>query len=177
MDVSKILEIVKPEQEREVLSEFLNCLYADNPVKYELESRKPHEPDVLVKLPEKEEYYELARILDYKLIKLRLKALEVAPKQVRVNASKFGLPERDIVKSKLKKSYITNSKDLHLLLYYDKGILNGGYPSVKLSQLYIYNDKISPLLEDGSIFKNIYIFDRRSQKILWSSSGNNMISN
>ena len=167
MNIFDLLGFDKPEHERQVLSEFLICLYNGKPIDYTLDSRKPKEPDVLVKRPEKEEYYELARILDYKWINIRLEALTNPGKQGKVSASKFGLTERDIVKSKLKKTYDTNSKDLHLLLYYDTGILYGGSPPVGL--MIICNDIIRPLLDDDSIFKNIFIFDRRSQEILWKS--------
>lgn len=167
MNILEILGFTKAEHEREVLSDFLKCLYANNNVSYEIESRESPEPDVLVKVSAKEEYYELARILDFRLIWLRLKALMIAPKLVQVDASKFGFPERDIVISKLKKNYTTESKDLNLLLYYDLGILNGGYPPLDLNTL--YNDTIGPLKKDGCIFKTIYIFDRPSQKILWNN--------
>jgi len=167
MNILEILGITKAEHEREVLEEFLACLNAKNPLVYELESKESPEPDVLVIRPEKEEYYELARILDYRLVIFRLKALIIRSAIFQVNAATFGLPERDIVKSKLKKKYTTNSKDLHLLLYYDTGILNGGYPPPEFHNL--YNDVISPLLDDDSIFQTIYIFDRVSQTILWKN--------
>jgi len=167
MNIFKIFKMGKPEHERKVTTEFLSCLYSGNPVKYELISNKEPEPDILVKLPEKEEYYELTRILDKNWFNLRIEALMSRLKLVKVDASKFGLPERDIVVAKLEKTYNTNNKDLNLLLYYDLGILNGGYPPIDIKLL--CNDIISPLLEDGSIFKKVYLFDRHTQEILWIS--------
>jgi hypothetical protein len=66
------------EHEREVLEESLTFLNAKNPLAYELESKESPEPDVLVIRPEKEEYYELARILDYRLVIFRIKALNIS---------------------------------------------------------------------------------------------------
>ena len=167
MNKIKIPRINQPRHERKVLSEFLNCLYADNPVEYKLKSRKPDEPDALVRLPDKEEYYELARILDHRWFNLRTKAIMNPGAQVNVNAYKFDFPEKHIVESKLEKKYTSDAKDIHLLLYYDKGFFYGGCPPDGLVQL--CDDTIKPLLENGSLFKRLYLFDRRSKKILWQN--------
>lgn len=167
MNILKLLGIDKEQHEIDVLTEFLNCLYVGNPIEFSLESKEPPEPDILVKWKDREEYYELARILDKNLIPLRLKTLMDFPKQVKVDPSKFGLPERNIVEAKLKKEYNKNSKGLFLLLYYDIGIFNGGYPPIELNQL--CNDIIKPLVTGNSIFNTIYIFDRRSGEILWKN--------
>ncbi|MCJ7450071.1 MAG: hypothetical protein MUO72_20550 [Bacteroidales bacterium] len=155
----------KAEHEKEVLREFLECLYGAELKPLSIVSKKPPEPDLLVKFPKKEEYYEIARILDKYLMKLRFKAMRIAPKLVKVNTSKVGLAERDVLKSKLKKQYKTDSKDMNLLLYYDKGIYFHGFPP--FNPTILYNDQISPLLEGGSQFKNIYIYDRIDNQVLW----------
>lgn len=135
MNIFKIFRMGKPKHERKVITEFLSCLYSENPVKYELISNKEAEPDILVKLPEKEEYYELTRVLYKNWFNLRIEALMNRGKLVKVDTSKFGLPERDIVVAKLEKTYNTYNKDLNLLLYYDLGILNGGYPPIDIKML------------------------------------------
>ncbi|MBE0674898.1 MAG: hypothetical protein IH591_09580, partial [Bacteroidales bacterium] len=109
----------KAEHEIEVLSEFLECLCGDESKPFSIKSKKPPEPDLLVKFPQKEVYYEIARILDKNIMKLRLEALRIAPKCVKVDTSKIGFAERDIVVSKLEKKYETYSKEVNLLLYYD----------------------------------------------------------
>ena len=155
----------KAQHEKEVLSEFLECLNLEDMKPLSIESRKPPEPDLLVKFPKREEYFELATILDSYLMRLRLRAIRIAPKLVTVNPLKAGFAERDILKSKLKKKYESNSKDVNLLLYYDKGLYFHGFPP--FNPIILYIDQLLPLISGGSQFKNVYIYDRISNQVLW----------
>ena len=157
----------KSKHESAVLKEFLNALDKNKYSSCSIKSRKPPEPDLLISFSGNEEYFELARILDKSLIPLRLLALKIAPKLVKVDVTKFGLPERDIVKAKLCKNYETNSKSLSLLLYYDKGIYFNGIPPI--DPTVFYNDIVKPLLISDIKFKKVFIFDRNTQNILWNN--------
>ena len=86
---------------------------------------------------------------------------------VPVDASKFGLPERDIVIEKSKKTYDKRGLPINLLLYYDEGFLNGGYPPFELTGF--LNDIIPPVLENDTNFNKVFVYDRHSKKILWES--------
>jgi hypothetical protein len=155
----------KAAHEIEVLQEFLKVL---DKTKYNsaiIESKKPPEPDLLVNYSNTEEYFELARLLDKNIMKLRILAFKIAPNFVKVNPSKIGLPERDILKSKLDKSYITNSKPLNLLLYYDRGPFFGGPPPVNIVLFFL--NEIEPLIQADRKFANIYYYDRNSKSIVW----------
>ena len=157
--------MTKANHEKEVLQEFLKVLDETKYNSCSIESREPPEPDLLIKYSNTEEYYELARLLDKNWMKLRVLAIKIAPNFVKVDPSKIGLPERDILKSKLDNSYTTNSKPLNLLLYYDKGLFLGGPPPVNIVSFFI--NEIEPLIQADSKFTNIYYFDRNSNSIVW----------
>lgn len=155
----------KDQHEKEVLTEFLSVLNQSKYSSCSIESRKPPEPDLLVKNSSYEEYFELSRLVGNRIVKLRKLALKIAPKFVKVDPSKIGLPERDVLKKKLGKSYVTNSKPLNLLLYYDEGLLFGGPPPISLPIFFI--NEIEPMIQSDKQFANIYYYDRNSKSILW----------
>ena len=156
----------KEDHERTVLSEFLQQ-FLPNGISYRIESRNPPEPDLLAETDTGTSYYELARILDKNLPTLRLEASKINPEHVSVDTSKIGLPERDIVVEKSKKTYDKRGLPVNLLLYYDEGFLNGGYPPFELQGF--LDDIIPPVLENDTNFNKVYVYDRHTKKILWES--------
>lgn len=155
----------KSDHEREVVEEFLNCLEDPELIPISIESKTPDEPDILVTFEDREEYFEIARILDRRWMNLRLRALRHAPKYVKVNPSLFGLPEKETLVTKLRKEYTTNSKPVNLLLYYDAGIYYGAVPPVDLSKF--FSSEIKPLLDGNPKFNRVFIYDRMTRRVLW----------
>jgi hypothetical protein len=141
---------------------------ADNSI----EAREPPAPDIFCLLGGEPQFFELGRLLDQESPRLRLEALRLYPDLVPVDPMKFGLPERDILRQKLGKSYLTGGYPVELMLYYDWGpdaFLTCSTPPPTDLSLEFVNAVILP--ECGNTlgpFHRIWFFDRFRGSVLWS---------
>ena len=70
-----------------------------------VEVRNPPEPDIRCSCEGHSTYFELGRLLDQGLQRLRLKAMRIVPQQVACDHNSVGLPERDVLRAKLSKLF------------------------------------------------------------------------
>lgn len=135
-------------------------------------SRPPPEPDIRCELAGRGlVYFEVARILDPAWPTSRGQAVLQAPKPVTVDPKRFGLPEREVLKRKLAKTYETGGAPVELLLYFDsEGLLYGELPPVEFSVHASY--VMEPLLRRSlGPFRRIWVFDRLNRSVLWRYPG------
>lgn len=134
-----------------------------------VQSRQPPEPDIWCTVHGAPYYFELGRLLDRASPPLRLAALRNAPNPVAVDPSKFGLPERDMLRQKISKTYTTNGIPVDLILFYDWGnlITDSVPPPFDLTPQFI-EDVVLPELRNGTgPFARIWIFERIRPSVLW----------
>ena len=136
-----------------------------------IEPKEPPAPDVFCHLAGEPHFFELGRLLDRESPRLRLEALRQYPDLVSVDPTKFGLPEQDILRQKLGKSYDTAGYPVELVLYYDCGpdafLTYSTPPPMDLSPEFI---KTVILPECGSTlgpFRRIWFFERFRRRVLW----------
>lgn len=130
--------------------------------------RSPPEPDVFVPDPQAPRYFELGRLLDAEHSRTVLKALRQAPLQVTPDLEKIKLPEREVLRRKLRKTYRTDGHPVDLLLYFDAEALHaaGSLPPTEFSSH--ANHVMRPLLSASmGPFSRVWVFERFRQTILW----------
>jgi hypothetical protein len=161
----------KAEHEREVFQEFAakSELLVD---RSSIECRDPPEPDIFCRVGGTGYYFELGRILDPHLPQLILEAVRRHPQPVTVDPTKVGLPERDVLREKLRKTYQTHGCPVDLVLYYDWG------PDASLTHSAPVEDGpqfidavIKPELAQGlGPYTTVWMYERIRPSVLWRSS-------
>jgi len=127
-------------------------------------------PDVLCRLDGEPVYFELGRLLDQTLPRLRLEMMRVAPQQVQMDVMNARLPERVMLEQKLGKNYDTDGVPVELLLYYDfdeSNLLLADFPVMpaELKARHVWE----PLLAaHPGIFRRVWVFERYRKALLWS---------
>jgi hypothetical protein len=133
-----------------------------------VEVRNPPEPDIRCSCEGHSTYFELGRLLDQGLQRLRLKARRIAPQQVSCDYNSVGLPERDVLRAKLSKSYSTSGLPLELLLYFDaeSWLVAGGLPPVDFP--WHAKHAMGPLLTPmPPHIRRVWVFERFRNTVLW----------
>lgn len=133
------------------------------------ESRVPPEPDILFSSKHNPRYFELGRLLDDEHSRTVLKALRQAPAQVKPDLRKIKLPEREILRAKLLKSYQSRGLTVELLLYFDneQPHLYGGLPPMEFS-LHAEFVMVPLLRASMGAFSRVWVFERNRQSVLWT---------
>jgi hypothetical protein len=132
------------------------------------EARRPPEPDIFVAYADQSRYFELGRLADAEHARTILKALRESPRPVKPNVSKIKLPEREVLRRKLAKTYITNGYPLDLLLYFDaeEFHLLGGLPPMEFCEHAKF--AMLPLLQlSMGPFQRVWVFERYRRTVLW----------
>jgi len=113
-------------------------------------------------------YFELGRILDPEMQRLRLAALRNIGKQVKPDIAKLGLPERDMLRSKLAKGYRTDGAPIEVLLYFDNdNLLVGDVPvfdDFAWHAEYVMKPEFDLAPPN---FRRVWVFERHRKTILW----------
>jgi hypothetical protein len=133
-----------------------------------VEIRNPPEPDIRCICDGQPAYFELGRLLDQGMQRLRLKAMRSAPRQVAVDPNSVGLPERDVLRSKLSKSYSTCGLPMELLLYFDaeNWLVSGGIPPVDFAwhARHVMEPLLTPI---PTHIRRVWVFERYRNSVLW----------
>jgi hypothetical protein len=171
LPLGRHIAMTKSKHERSVFLDFAKA--AGIPIDVSsVESPNPPEPDIRVSVGGETVYYELGRILDDYMQGRRKTALKNAPKQASVNPSRAGLPEHDVLQSKLSNSYSTNGLPLEILLYYDSETpwVLGGIPPVdfKVFASHVMEPLLMPM---PSHIRRVWVFERYCNSILWCHPG------
>lgn len=136
-----------------------------------VETRNPPEPDIHCRVAGVTCYFELGRLLDREIPKLVLEMCRKHPDPVPVDVTKFGLPERDVLRAKLSKTYKTNNNSVDLVLYYDWGsdafLTHSALPLMDLTPEFIQAVIMSELAHGRGPFDNIWIYERIRPSVLW----------
>lgn len=158
----------KAEHERAVFLDFVRT--AVLPVDTaSVESRPQGEPDIRCLLDGKLVYFELGRLLDKGMQRLRLKAMHIAPQQVSMWDYDVKLPEREMLRTKLAKHYTTSGAPIELLLYYDnENWLVGDVPVFGDNFEWHADHVMLPLInETRGRFRRIWVYERHRPSVLW----------
>jgi hypothetical protein len=136
-----------------------------------IKPRTPPEPDILCRVGGVFHYLELGRILDPQIPRHRIEVFRRHPELVAVDISKFGLPERDKLREKLRKTYKVGQHAVDLVLYYDWGpgasLTHSAPPPMGLSPAFV-DAVICPEISPGrGPFNRIWIYERIRGSVLW----------
>jgi hypothetical protein len=157
----------KAQHERSLFLEFARAarLQVEEP---SVEVRQPPEPDIRCICEGQPVYFELARLLDQGMQRLRLKAMRNAPQPVTCDPKDVGLPERDVLRPKLSKTYSTRGVPLELLLYFDAenwlvaGVdVTGDFP---WHARHVMEPLLSPM---PAHIRRVWVFERYRNSVLW----------
>ena len=136
-----------------------------------VESRPQGEPDIRCMLDGQSVYFELGRLLDQGMQRLKLKAMRAAPQQVACNYDEVKLPEREMLRTKLEKDYFTAGAPMELLLYYDnENWLVGDVPAVEDFAWHADHVMLPVINEAPPLFRRIWVYERHRPSVLWSHS-------
>lgn len=135
-----------------------------------VEVRNPPEPDIRCICEGQSTYFELSRLLDQGMQRLRLRAMGIAPQQVACDYNSVGLPERDVLRCKLSKTYSTSGVPLELLLYFDaeNRLVSGGIPPVgdfAWHARHVMEPLLTPM---PAHIRRVWVFERYCNSVLWS---------
>ncbi|MBI5317011.1 MAG: hypothetical protein HZB34_13685 [Nitrospirae bacterium] len=158
----------KSEHERAVFLEFVRT--ASLPIDLaSVESRPQGEPDIRCLLNDEPLYFELGRLLDQGMQRLKLKAMRIAPQQVSMCDYDVKLPEREMLRTKLAKHYETAGTPIELLLYYDnENWLVGDVPVFGDDFGWHADHVMLPLInETPHRFRRVWIYERHRPSVLW----------
>jgi hypothetical protein len=157
----------KEAHEREVFLEFAGAagLAVDHGT---VENCKPPQPDIRCKLEGQAVYFEFGRLLDQGMQRLRLRALSGGI--VSTGDEDVRLPEREMLRTKLQKAYVTSETPIDLVLYYDnENALVGDVPVFGDSGFKWHADHVMrPLIEElPSVFRRVWVYERHRRTVLW----------
>jgi len=133
------------------------------------ECRPPPEPAILYRTKDGLQYFELGRLADAEHARTVLKAIRQAPKPVTPDLKKIKLPEREVLKQKLTKTYEASGLPIDLVLYFDseRRHLEGGIPLMDFGLHASF--VMVPLLENSmGQFQRVWVFERYRRSIVWS---------
>jgi hypothetical protein len=159
----------KTRHELEVFAEFNVAVGLISALDETPEPRSPPEPDIFVKSRSRPRYVELGRLLDAEHSRTILRALQQAPNLVTPNTSKLKLPEREMLRQKLSKTYKSYGLPIELLLYFDtqKRHLEGGLPPMPFPMHAGF--VMVPLLKQSmGAFSRVWVYERYDGSVLWS---------
>jgi hypothetical protein len=134
-----------------------------------IELRMPPEPDIWCCCNGEIVYFELGRLLDQGMQRLRLRAMREAPQPVALDYKEIGLPERDMLRTKLTAAYTTTGFPLELLLYFDAenwlvagGIVHDDFP---WHARHVMQPLLTPM---PTHVRRVWVFERYRNTVLWS---------
>ena len=134
-----------------------------------VESRPQGEPDIHCIFDGQPVYFELGRLLDQGMQRLKLKAMRSSPEQVVCNYDEVKLPEREMLREKLAKRYVTAGVPIELLLYYDnESSLVGDVPAVGDFAWHADQVMLPVINEAPPLFRRIWVYERHRPSVLWS---------
>jgi hypothetical protein len=93
-----------------------------------------------------------------------------APRPVSFTDYDVKLPERELLRSKIGKSYETNGIPLELVLYYDNTSWLVGDVPVVADFSYHAQHVMKPLIDPQTTFRRVWVFDRHRHEVLWNHS-------
>ena len=164
-------DIKKAKHEIEVFDEFIINSVLANEWNDGADSCCPPKPDILFRSKNNPRYFELGRIADDEMVRTTLKALYQAPVPVTPNIEKINLPEREVLKNKLSKTYDSDELPIELILYLDcdskQPYLQGCIPPIDFIEH--ANFVMAPLLQESmGAFSRIWVFERYNHTVLWT---------
>jgi hypothetical protein len=165
----KVRDVIsKSEHERTVFEEFARSALLPIDLA-SVESRPQGEPDILCLLNGEPVYFELGRLLDQGMQRLKLKAMRIAPQQVSMSDYDVKLPEREMLRTKLTKNYKTFGNPIELLLYYDnENWLVGDVPVFGDDFGWHAEHVMLPLINEiPGRFRRVWVYERHRPSILW----------
>ena len=158
----------KGEHERQVFLEFAEAarlgVDADS-----ISACEPPQPDIRCLVNGTPTYFELARLLNKAMQKLRLKAMRQAPVPFALDPS-VQLPEREVLSAKLRKHYECGDIPVELILYYDnENWLRGDVPLFWEDFPWHAEHVMVPLIrKTPEIFRRTWVFERHRRSVLWT---------
>lgn len=134
-----------------------------------IECRQPPEPDILCICNGSPVYFELGRIFDPYLGKLRNLALSLpAGTLITPNTSCTKVPERLTLEKKLSKRYKTDGNPVELLLYHDAENFRVAGPIPPVDFTLHAKTVMEPLLEQSPTkFRRVWVFERYRKSVIW----------
>ena len=162
----------KSTHERDVLAEFISAAGLLKRIGT-IEPRTPPEPDLYCLDHNGPLYFELGRLLDKEMQRMRLQAMRRAPEQVAIADYNVKLPEREMLQRKIEKQYLTESTPLELLLYYDNtNWLVGDVPVV---DNFVHHAELvmRAMCQRQNQFRRVWVFERHRKIVLWCYQGQN----
>jgi len=124
-------------------------------------SREPPEPDIWCTGLNGDQYFELGRLLDNEMQKTKIDLFRNAPNPVSGSDYNVKLPEREMLKQKISKTYQTDGLPVDLVLYYDNNNwLVGDVPSAPDLDTH-YSHVMKPIIEAQTHFRRVYVFERQ----------------
>ena len=160
--------VAKSEHEIEVIKEFVKASGRNIDV-HTIESRNPPEPDIYCIAESGPVYFELARLLDKEMQKMKNHAYKMAPVQFSCSNYNVRLPELEILNRKIQNKYETDNIPIELVLYYDNSNWRSGEVPVVHDFASHAEFVMRPLVECQQQFGCVWVFERHSQTILWQS--------
>lgn len=157
----------KETHEREVFFEFASAagLVLDHGT---VESCKPPEPDIRCMVDGQAVYFELGRLLDHGMQRLKLRMLRGYTFS-NVDAEDVRLPEREVLRRKLEKEYVASGTPIDLVLYYDnEDWLVGDVPVFDDSGFGWHAGHVMrPLIDAQREFRQVWVYERHRRTVLW----------
>ena len=141
-------------------------------------SCEPPEPDIRCTGLDGDQYFELARLLDKEMQRMKHDALEDALQRMQGQPGRgpvwmldynVKLPEREMLKEKVEKAkrYVTGGLPVDLLLYFDNdNLMAGDVPSAPNPDTH-YSLVMKPIIEAQTQFRRVYVFDRHSSTVIY----------
>jgi hypothetical protein len=132
-----------------------------------VQSREPPEPDIWCIGSGGGQYFELGRLLDNEMQRMKVHMLRNAPNPVSGSDYDVRLPEREMLKQKIAKRYQTDGQPLDLVLYYDNdNWLVGDVPAAIDLDTH-YRHVMRPIIESRTQFHRVYVFERHRGTVLY----------
>ena len=156
----------KASHEKDVLTEFVSASGSSIEIA-SIETRTPPEPDLYCVDANGSLYFELSRLLDPEMQRMRLQAMRRAPEQVATSNYNIKLPEREILQRKIEKQYQTKSLPLELLLYYDNTNCLVGDVPIFADFAYHAEHVMLPLCTSQKKFRRVWVYERHHKTVLW----------
>lgn len=157
----------KAEHEKEVLIELISAAKLQIDLS-SIETRNPPEPDIHCIDAKGAIYFELSRLLDEEMQRMRLHMMQRAPEPVSFSDYNVKLPERETLKRKIEKNYQTEGKPLELVLYYDNtNWLIGDVPVFYDNFPWHAEHVMLPLCISQNKFQRVWVYERHLKTVLW----------
>jgi hypothetical protein len=163
-------DIAKRAHELEVFREFV-CASGLQIDAGSVEVREPPQPDIWCHDSSGALYFELGRLLDNEMQRLKIEVMRRAPKPVATSEFSPKLPERELLRRKISKAYETSGVPIHLLLYYDNtNWLVGDVPGSPMPFANHAKYVMQPIVDKQSQFQRVWVYERHRGTVLWSGA-------